>query len=79
MGIARPIARSGNVCAGSYAFLHHSSRRRPNADVVPVEELIGYLELGGPKRGRDYSDARLEGELRVSLRHLRETFQSEPF
>jgi ribulose-phosphate 3-epimerase len=50
-----------------------------NADVIPVEELIGYLELGGPKRGRDYSDAKLEGELRVSLRHLRETFQIEPF
>lgn len=50
-----------------------------NADVIPVKELIGYLELGGPKRGRDYSDAKLEEELRVSLRHLRETFQIEPF
>jgi sugar phosphate isomerase/epimerase len=50
-----------------------------NADVLPVEALIGYLELGGPKRGRDYSDTKLEDELRVSLRHLRETFQIEPF
>jgi ribulose-phosphate 3-epimerase len=46
-----------------------------NADVIPVKELIGYLELGGPKRGRDYSDSKLEGELRVSLRYLRETFR----
>ena len=46
-----------------------------NADVIPVKELTGYLELGGPKRGRDYSDIGLEEELRVSLRHLRDTFQ----
>jgi ribulose-phosphate 3-epimerase len=50
-----------------------------NADVIPGEALIGYLELGGPKRGRDYSDAKLEDELRVSLRYLRETFKTEPF
>jgi sugar phosphate isomerase/epimerase len=50
-----------------------------NADVIPVKELIGYLELGGPKRGRDYSDAKLEDDLRVSLRHTRDTFQCEPF
>jgi len=50
-----------------------------NVDVIPVKELIGYLELGGPKRGRDYSDSKLEGDLRVSLRYLRETFQVEPF
>lgn len=46
-----------------------------NAARLPVKTLIGYLELGGPKRGRDYSDVRLEEELRVSLRYLRETFR----
>jgi sugar phosphate isomerase/epimerase len=47
-----------------------------NADVIPVQELIGYLEIGGPKRGRDYSDGKLEEDLRVSLRYLRQTFQT---
>jgi ribulose-phosphate 3-epimerase len=50
-----------------------------NAAVIPVRELIGYLEVGGPKRGRDYADGRLEEELRVSLRYLRQTFRNEPF
>jgi ribulose-phosphate 3-epimerase len=44
------------------------------ADVIPVDELIGYLEIGGPKLGRDYSDHQLEGMLRDSLAHLKETF-----
>jgi ribulose-phosphate 3-epimerase len=47
-----------------------------NAGLIPVRELIGYLELGGPKRGRDYADAELEEQLRVSLRYLRETFRN---
>jgi sugar phosphate isomerase/epimerase len=47
------------------------------ADVIPVSQLIGYLEIGGPKRGRDYSDFKLETELRDSLRYLRETFRSD--
>jgi sugar phosphate isomerase/epimerase len=47
-----------------------------NADRLPVKEVIGYLEVAGPKLGRDYSDCKLEGMLRESLRHLRETFRS---
>jgi hypothetical protein len=46
-----------------------------NAARLPVKTLIGYLELDGPKRGRDYSDIKLAEELRVSLRYLRETFR----
>jgi ribulose-phosphate 3-epimerase len=45
------------------------------AELIPVGELIGYLEIGGPKTGRDYSDYRLESQLRDSLRYLRETFR----
>jgi len=45
-----------------------------NADRLPVTELVGYLEIGGPKTGRDYSDYKLDGMLRESLRYLRETF-----
>lgn len=45
-----------------------------NADVVPVDTMIGYLEIGGPKTGRDYSDGDLERQLRESLAHLKETW-----
>jgi len=45
-----------------------------NAEKLPVSELIGYLEIGGPKTGRDYSDGKLEQQLRESLRYARETF-----
>ena len=44
--------------------------------VAPVEEMIGYLEIGGPKLGRDYSDADLERNLRESLAHLKETWMA---
>lgn len=44
---------------------------------LPVTELTGYLEIGGPKLGRDYSDSQLEQQLRESLRHLKRTFLSD--
>ncbi|MCL5270702.1 MAG: sugar phosphate isomerase/epimerase, partial [bacterium] len=47
------------------------------ADRLPVGELIGYLEVGGPKTGRDYSDCLLEEELRASLRYVKEAFSAE--
>ncbi len=45
-----------------------------NAAIIPQKELVAYLELSGPKLGRDYSDCKLEGALRSSLRHLKEVF-----
>lgn len=45
-----------------------------NAHLLPVGEVVGYLEIGGPKLGRDYSDPQLERTLRESLRYLRETW-----
>ena len=45
-----------------------------NASRLPVERMIGFLEIGGPKLGRDYSDHELEEQLRGSLRHLKEAF-----
>ena len=42
--------------------------------LLPVKSIIGYLEIGGPKLGRDYSDFELEAMLRESLRHLKETW-----
>ncbi len=44
------------------------------ADVLPVDEVVGYLEIGGPKLGRDYSDQDLAEELRQSLAYLKETW-----
>jgi sugar phosphate isomerase/epimerase len=44
------------------------------ADLLPVRRLTAYLEIGGPKLGRDYSDIQLEKNLRASLRHCREVF-----
>jgi sugar phosphate isomerase/epimerase len=45
------------------------------ADRVPVREVVGYLEIGGPKLGRDYTDYHLEGMLRESLRYLKASFE----
>jgi ribulose-phosphate 3-epimerase len=44
------------------------------SDRLPVKELAGYLEIGGPKLGRDYSDWKLEDSLRESLRYLKKAF-----
>lgn len=40
----------------------------------PVNEVVGYLEIGGPKIGRDYSDPLLGDALRTSLRSIKEVF-----
>ncbi len=48
------------------------------ANVLPVQTLIGYLEIGGPKLGRDYSDCELEGMLRESLQYLKANFETPP-
>jgi ribulose-phosphate 3-epimerase len=45
-----------------------------HADIIPTNTLVGYLEIGGPKTGRDYSDYKLEDILRESLRYLQTTF-----
>ncbi|HPO08903.1 MAG TPA: ribulose-phosphate 3-epimerase [bacterium] len=47
-----------------------------HADEIPVDTIIGYFEISGPKLGRDYSDPLLEANLRESLRYLRDTFRT---
>lgn len=47
------------------------------AETLPVEEVVGYLEIGGPKLGRDYSDKELAGQLRASLAYLKETWLAD--
>ena len=49
-------------------------RRR---DVLPVDTVVGYLELGGPKLGRDYTDPALAEQLRRSLRYLKGVWPTE--
>lgn len=48
-----------------------------NASRLP-QQLVGYLEIGGPKLGRDYSDRELERQLRLSIQYLQEQFASAP-
>lgn len=46
------------------------------ADLLPVDQLVGYLEIGGPKLGRDYSDKDLADQLRASLNYLKSVWTS---
>jgi len=47
------------------------------ANEVPVDTMVGYLEIGGPKHGRDFTDGELEGQLRQSLQYLKSTWLQE--
>ena len=58
--------------AATRAWLEH------RAEQLPVQELVGYLEIGGPKLGRDYSDGELEGMLRESLEYLKDAWCGKP-
>lgn len=40
----------------------------------PVHDVVGYLEISGPKTGRDYTDPHLGKELRASLRAVKSAF-----
>ncbi len=40
----------------------------------PAREVTGYLEIGGPKLGRDYSDYQLEAQLEASITRLQKVF-----
>ncbi|MFW5788644.1 MAG: sugar phosphate isomerase/epimerase family protein [Spirochaetota bacterium] len=44
------------------------------ADDFPVDRLVGYLEIGGPKLGRDYSDPLLRDQLVESVEAIRAVF-----
>jgi len=45
-----------------------------NREKFPVRDLVAYLEINGPKVGRDYSDPQLERSLRESLRAIKKVF-----
>jgi hypothetical protein len=44
------------------------------ADDFPVDHLVGYLEIGGPKLGRDYSDPLLRDQIVESVDAIRAVF-----
>ena len=48
-----------------------------NAERFPARAVTGYLELGGPKVGREYSDPQLERMLVQSMEALRAVFGGE--
>jgi sugar phosphate isomerase/epimerase len=48
-----------------------------NADRFPVKEIVGYLEINGPKTGRDYADLKLESALVQSLEALNAVFDGK--
>lgn len=48
-----------------------------HSHILPEKRLVGYLELPGPKLGRDYSDYLLERMLRESLRYLKRVLSEE--
>lgn len=60
-------------CARGIIDLHEFvNLLEKNADQLPRKEIPAFLELPGPKLGRDYSDAELESQLRASLRHCKQ-------
>ena len=48
-----------------------------NTKLWPVSNPIGYLEISGPKKGRDYSDKKLSNNLSRSLEAITEIFASD--
>ncbi len=61
-GIVKLEALSSMICENRHRF--------------PVNEIVGYLEISGPKLGRDYSDRELEAQLRSSVSYMQKTLRS---
>lgn len=71
-GFTREDRERGIVDVGKFVDLVHREARR-----FPVKELTGYLEIGGPKLGRDYSDPLLGPWLEESLAWIRSCVEAE--
>jgi ribulose-phosphate 3-epimerase len=66
-----------NVKKGIVDVAHFREMLIENASLIPVDQMGCYLEIGGPKLGRDYSDGHVEAQLCESLAHLKENFMQE--
>ena len=69
--------QAANVEKGIVDVAHFREMLVENADIIPVETMGCYLEIGGPKLGRDYSDGQVAEQLRESLIYLKENFMQE--
>jgi ribulose-phosphate 3-epimerase len=45
-----------------------------NRNRFPIDEVVGYLEISGPKLGRDYSDYKLREMIVASVSNIRSSF-----
>jgi ribulose-phosphate 3-epimerase len=61
----------GHIGLGAVASIIKQKRA-----LWPVEDVVGYLEIGGPKLGRDYSDPLLRKALQDSIEALQGVFQT---
>jgi hypothetical protein len=68
-GFSKEEQKKGIVDLGEVSGLINKNR-----DKFPVEEVVAYLELGGPKLGRDDTDYQLEKMLDDSLQSICEAF-----
>lgn len=64
---------AANLEKGIVDVAHFRELMLENADKIPVDTVGCYLEIGGPKTGRDYTDGQLEKQLRESLVYLKRT------
>ena len=75
-----------NIFNSTFGFLPHEIEKgivdlakfkellnQPEAN-WPLPEITGYLEIGGPKLGRDYTDKELPAMLKGSLQALKKVF-----
>ncbi|HDP34937.1 MAG TPA: ribulose-phosphate 3-epimerase, partial [Candidatus Hydrogenedentes bacterium] len=49
---------------------------RLHSEKLSRSHLVAYLEVAGPKLGRDYTDRRLEEEIEASILHLKSVFDA---
>lgn len=59
---------------GIVSLPHVKSVLRDHGADAPVDTMTGYLEISGPKLGREYSDARLEHQLCESIETIQREF-----
>ena len=48
---------------------------KKSSSLLPVNPITGYLEIGGPKTGRDYSDYLLGEQLKASIESIKSSLQ----
>jgi ribulose-phosphate 3-epimerase len=65
----------GERTRGSVDLARLAALIEANSDRFPLPEVTGYLEIGGPKLGRDYTDCHVGDALAQSISALKEHFR----